>query len=189
MTAGALVLAVAAGPAVAAEPGMLVGAEFAAGRNALSPARPTCTLLIAARFSVVDFAFASGKFDLGAADGVFSSPEVLLTTGANPGLIIGSRIEGIVVGQINMPPLFQANPANPIAVYRVAYTATNFTPRMAPLWVTTRRFDVFPSAVSSVSESRLSQAVNPEALIRVVPAPAAAALGAVGGVMRARRRR
>jgi MYXO-CTERM domain-containing protein len=104
-------------------------------------------------------------------------------------VIAGGDITGITAGQIHFPPPVPANPANPIKVFEATWSTANFAIRTVDLATRTTRFDVYISATSPASQSRLTTLMEGAGGIEVVPAPSALALLGLGGLVAGRRRR
>ncbi len=157
--------------------------------NQVTPTTPSATVTVSAFFSAQDHAFAAALFALVAAEAGWSGNTVLLPPPNNPGVINGGSIDGITAGQIHFPPVVNANPANPIAVFEATWSTGDFTPRSVDVNTRTTRFDAYISATSPASQSRLAGLLEGAGAIEVVPAPSALALLGMGALVAGRRRR
>ncbi len=145
-----------------------------------------------------DYAFAAGELDfiadeLGIA-GTNWTDNMLIAPfdvdGTYEGDLEPDGASGILLGQLHFPGAgIFADTSNPVDVWRIEYTATDFTPRVIDLTTLTSRFDVY------IDSTGLSRTVDPGSLmegtgeIRIIPAPATLALGAMAGLVAVRRRR
>ncbi len=159
--------------------------------NITGPGQNSAEITISAFFAASDHAFGAALFNVIAdeAGWVAGSNEVLLPPPANPGVIAGGSITGITAGQIHFPPVVLANTANPIAAWKATWSTNDFSPRVVNVRTETTRFDVYISATTPQSASRLSGLLEGAGEIRIVPAPSALALLGLGGLVAARRRR
>ena len=163
--------------------------------NIVSPAQPTTTVEVWAWFDDPTGerdAFASGDFDLIAADGEFSN--IKLIKGSLPGSVSGNRVNGVFVGQIWGVAGIIANPQNPILFWTVDWMATDFTPRIVSLdTLNTTTFNIGTNGGHSSMNilDLFPQGFTPgTGVIEVVPSPASAVpVVLVGAVMLRRRRR
>jgi uncharacterized protein (TIGR03382 family) len=145
-----------------------------------------------------DYAFAAGELDFIAGElgvaGVNWTDNALLSPfdgmGTSAGTLEADGASGIIAGQLHFPAAgIFADTSNPVDVWRIEYTATDFTPRFIDLSTLTTRFDVY------VDTTGISRTVDPGMLmegtgrIQIIPAPATAALGALAGLAAVRRRR
>jgi hypothetical protein len=161
--------------------------------GSVNPGDPSATVNISAFFSPNDYAFAGGRFDVGAGDGTWSNNHLIGpiagSPGVNPGVLGGSNVTAVTVGQVHFPPVLPGNNSNPISLWSADWTTNDFTARSVPVGTTTARFDVYPSSTSPTSQSRLSGLVEGRGEIIVTPAPSALALLGLGGLVAGRRRR
>lgn len=113
---------------------------------------------------------------------------------AGPGTSAGETTErgvrGILAGQINGLGNIYGDPSNPIAFWEATYTAPLDVAAAFDVELETRtsRFDVYPEMYSARTESRLEGFEDDTATIRVIPAPAGAAV-LLGVMIGGRRRR
>jgi hypothetical protein len=172
--------------------GFNVGVEYGPS-GSVNPGNPSAIVRISARFSPNDYAFAGGRFDVGASDGTWSGNTLVGpiagSPGVNPGVLGGSNVTGVICGQVHFPPVLPGNNSNPILLWEATWTTNDFTARSVAVTTTTARFDVYPSSTSPSSQSRLSGLVEGAGDIVVTPAPSALALLGLGGLVAGRRRR
>ncbi|MFI4881929.1 MAG: PEP-CTERM sorting domain-containing protein [Phycisphaerales bacterium JB064] len=192
-------LAIAAASPVAL--GQLYGWEISVDDPTLGPLGSgfpqSTTITVSAKFDdSVDFAFATGLFDLVAADplgpgvaGVNWTANGLLTpfdfSGTSDGVLTGTGAMGVQPGQLHAPFAGSIGvSANPVAVWTIDYTATDFSlDRVIPLDTVTdpgsKGFWVYSSAAGSGSRQiDVGSLMEGAGMIRVVPAPAT--LGLMG---------
>lgn len=114
----------------------------------------------------------------------------LLGPGTTPGSPGERGVRGIAAGQINGLGNIYGDPSNPIAFWEATYTAPLdvTSPFEVMLETRTSLFYVYPYMYSPSTESRLDRFQDDTATIRVIPAPAGAAL-LLGIAMASRRRR
>ncbi|MEQ9096642.1 MAG: PEP-CTERM sorting domain-containing protein [Phycisphaerales bacterium] len=195
--------------------GQLYGWEISVGDPTLGPLGSgfpqSTTITVSAKFDdTVDFAFASGLFDLVGTDplgpgiaGVNWTANGLLTpfdfSGTSDGVLTTTGAMGVLPGQLHLPLPgggTVGDSSNPAVVWTIDYTATDFsTDRIMPLETITdpgpKGFWVYTSASGS-SSRQISTALLMEGMgeIRIIPAPASLGLLAVAaGTMAVRRRR
>jgi len=160
----------------------------------VSPSNPSATVNVYAWFDYepgVAEVFASGHLDLRAGEEGWVTAQcpigMTFPPCGNFVQIRGATIELLRVGQIWLPGVIKPDPSNPILAVVAEWETTDFTPREV-LVDTTRlaNFNVYRSP-------GLTNAVDPimpgRAVIRVVPAPGAAVVLALGGMLVSRRRR
>ncbi len=138
----------------------------------VSPINPIVTVRIAARFQPVDHAFAAAAFSVVATEPGWGTPTPLLPPPGNAGLVQGTHVTGILLGQIHFPPSVHANTMNPIDIWQATWSTHDFRARTVGITTETIRFDVYTSATSPASESRLAWLIEGSAVIHVIPAPA-----------------
>lgn len=166
------------------------GWNISVSNNITGPGQNSTVVKVSARFSPSDHAFGAALFDVVAGETGWSNNElILVATGTNPGVIDGARVNAVTAGQIHFPPLVFANTENPIDVWRATWSTNDFSPRQVQLRTETRRFDVYISATTPQSESRLAGLLEGSGQITIIPAPSALALLGMGGLIAARRRR
>lgn len=188
---------VAAGLAGAAcgQAGWVIAVNYGNGYGAggtVNPGNPSAKVRISAKFSPNDYAVAGVNVNVSAGDGSWSNNVNIapMTTGSNPGTIVGSNVNGIIGGQLNFPAAgIFANPANPIHTWEATWSTGDFTLRTVALSTRTVRFDVYADRNSPSSGSRMSGLMEGSGGIDVVPAPSALALLGLGGLVAGRRRR
>ncbi|UYV13505.1 MAG: hypothetical protein NCW75_04275 [Phycisphaera sp.] len=97
------------------------------------------------------------------------------TTAGSPG---EHGVRGILAGQINGLGDIYGDPSNPIAFWEATYTAPVDVAAPFDVMLETRTslFYVYPYMYSPSTESRLDGFQDDTAMIRVIPAPAGAAL-------------
>jgi ABC-type amino acid transport substrate-binding protein len=187
-------VALAAGNA-AGQNGWALEVEYMPGSGgAVSPAFPAATVRLLARFDPWWFAFAGGDGDVIAQEGSWSDlrlldvqdPPVPPWPGSSPGLVIGSRVNLYIVGQVLVGPGFMPSRANPMPLWEGTWSTEDFSPRS--IGVVTGNHGPF----ALYNASGKNQVVTPthgSAVIQVVPAPGAlAALIAALPVAAGRRR-
>ncbi|MCH9057982.1 MAG: hypothetical protein IIB55_05055 [Planctomycetes bacterium] len=167
--------------------------------NVVSPSKPTTTVEVWAWFDDPTGernAFGRGDFDFIAADGEFSNPQMYLWTspGFSAGTPMGNSVRGVFVGQLWGFVGLSANMQNPILVWSVDWTTTDFTPRTVSLDTrNTTTFEIGTNGGHALTMNLLElypQGFTPgTGVIRVVPSPASATLLVLGAVMLRRRRR
>lgn len=148
--------------------------------------------------SSTDYAFAAGELDfianeLGIA-GTNWTNNVLISpfdgTGTSPGTLEADGASDIILGQLHFPTAgIYADTSNPIDVWQIEYTATDFTPRVIDLSTLTSRFDVYIDSTGLSRSVAIGSLMEGTGEIRIIPAPGALALGAVAGLVAVRRRR
>lgn len=176
-----------------------VGVTIDIDRPVLAPGEST-TVTLVARFDDADYAVAGIAMDL-----LFDSPIAdprrhwrdldylppFDGPGPPPGSVTDTSIDGIIAGQLQFPlAMIYADPSNPIAFWRATFTAPLDAGRFytVDLLTDVARFDVYIAPDSATSESRMDVLVEGEATISVVPAPASAAVLALGLAATRRRR-
>lgn len=109
------------------------------------------------------------------------------TTAGSPG---EHGVRGIQAGQINGLADIYGDPSNPIAFWEATYTAPLDVAEPFDVMLETRTslFYVYPDMYSARTESRLDGFQDDTAMIRVIPAPAGAAV-LLGLMIVSRRRR
>jgi hypothetical protein len=160
--------------------------------NVISADQPSATITAWATFDEVWYAFASGAFEIQAAEGGLSDPKRILT---GPGSFEGwvspdaDEVTGIRGTQLHFPSAgIFANTANPIAVWQVTWTAENFHPREIDIWSgLPSRWDLYIDEAGS-SKSFLNEVTVQGGTIVVVPGPWTCAVVALA-VAGCRRRR
>lgn len=193
--------------------GQLYGWEISVDDPILGPVTSiypqSTTITVSAKFDdSVDFAFASGLFDLVGTDplgpgvaGVNWTANGLITpfdfSGTSDGVLTGTGAVDVQPGQLHAPfiPTIGVSD-NPAAVWTITYTATDFSAdRLMPLETNTdpgsKGFWVYESATGSTSR-QISASLLMEGMgeIRIVPAPASLGLlGLAAGALCVRRRR
>lgn len=171
------------------------GLDIIVEDDTLQPGQST-TVRLEARFdSSRDYCVAAIGTWLDSSAGAEGLSEIRLVGAlAGPGTtagLAGERgVRGILVGQINGLGDIYGDPSNPIAFWEATYTAPLevLEPFGVELETRTSRFDVYPEMYSARTESRLDGFEDDTATIRVIPAPAGAAL-LLGIAMAGRRRR
>jgi len=164
--------------------------------NPVSPTSPTTTLSVYAAWDQPapgDFVFGAGGYDLAADDGLFTGIEPILglcNNNAGCGQIRGNRIDGMVTGQLHIPPLnIFGNPDNPIHLFNIEWTATNFTPRtVGVVTENTSHFNLVPGP-GGKSINLASMLTPGAASIVVTPAPGVFVVVGAGAVFAVSRRR
>lgn len=208
-TSALLALAVASPVAL----GQLYGWEISVADPILGPVTSafpqSTTITVSAKFDdSVDHAFASGLFDLVGTDpngpgtaGVNWTANSRITpfdfTGTSDGVLTGTGATGVLPGQLHFPlGGTYGDTMNPVAVWTIDYTATDFSSdRVMPLVTITspgpKGFWVYESM--SGSSSRQIDAgtlMEGSGMIRIVPAPATfGLLGLAAATLCVRRRR
>jgi uncharacterized protein (TIGR03382 family) len=201
--AGALALVVAAGAAhgqMAAE-GWIIDVQnpvLAPVGHASGLPQSTVITLRAKFDGATDYAFAAGELDFVANElgiaGTNWTANVLIApfdgTGTSPGVLEADGASGIFPGQLHFPTAgIYADTSNPVAVWRIEYTATDFTPRFIDLETLTSRFDVYVDATGISRTVAVGSLMEGTGRIQIIPAPATLALGGLAGLVAVRRRR
>lgn len=175
-----------------------VGITIDVDEPVLMPGQST-TVRLVARFEADDWALGGVATSL-LFDGLAGEPRDswsgmrLLPPFDGPGTpseLTDRGIERILAGQLNFPLAgIYADPTNPIAFFEASFTAPLDAGGgyRVDLLTDTARFDVYIARDSGESQSRMDVLVEGEATISVVPAPAGAAVLALG-LVAARRRR
>lgn len=156
-------------------------------------------ITVRAKFDgATDYAFAAAELDfiadeLGIA-GTNWTNNVLLPPfdgfGTSAGVLEADGASGIFTGQLHFPTGgIYADTSNPVDVWQIEYTATDFTPRVIDLETLTRRFDVYIDATGTSRTVAGASLMEGAGQIRIIPAPASLALAAMGGLVAVRRRR
>lgn len=175
-----------------------IGVTIEIDEPVLAPGDST-TVRLVANFPASDWALAGvlTRLDF---DGSIADPRshwsgigVLapFSTGPSGPLLGDSAIEGILAGQLNFPPAgIYADPTNPIAFFEANFTAPADAGGgyFVDLSTLTSRFDVYTDRESTEATSYLDIITEEAATIFVVPAPASAAVLALGVVAMRRRR-
>jgi hypothetical protein len=164
----------------------------------VTPSNPAVTVRVLASFDPSFHAFAGGDLDMmGVPTGAFRGPVLLPVhvppspqpAGTTPGTPSGGDVIGIVTGQIFLG-IFQPSLDNPIALWEATWITDNFTPRSVALETAgTTLFFVYDRIGQPIQLHPHAFAPG-SAEIKVVPAPAAAALllaAALIGCQRPRR--
>ncbi|MEQ8317579.1 MAG: PEP-CTERM sorting domain-containing protein [Phycisphaerales bacterium] len=205
------ILAVAAASPMAF--GQLYGWEISVDDPILGPVTSafpqSTTITVSAKFDdSVDYAFATGLFDLVGTDplgpgiaGVNWTTNGLISpfdfSGTSDGVLTGTGAMDVLPGQLHAPfiPTIGVSD-NPVAVWTINYTATDFSAdRVMPLETITdpgsKGFWVYESLAGSASRQiDVGSLMEGMGEIRIVPAPASLGLlGLAAGALCVRRRR
>lgn len=164
---------------------------YGGGRNGFSAQYPDVEVRLFARFSPSDYALAGTWLNIHSGESGWHSVRVnpILSAGSSPGVVNGGDISNIIAGQIHFPPFVLADDTNPILVWQAVWTTSNFALRDVPVWTQTIRFDVYPSAGSPTSVSRLAGLSEAHATIQKVPTPSSSVLLAAAWCWTLARRR
>ena len=204
------ILAIAVASPVAL--GQLYGWEISVADPTLGPLGSgfpqSTTITVSAKFDDgVDYAFASGLFDLVGTDplgpgiaGVNWTANGLLApfdfSGTSDGVLTGTGAMGVLPGQLHAPFVGSIGDAtNPAVVWTIDYTATDFSAdRVMPLETITdpgsKGFWVYESVGGSASRQiDVGSLMEGMGEIRIVPAPASLALLGLAASACPRRRR
>lgn len=162
--------------------------------NAISPNHPSTTIQVWAYFDKDPYAFAAVDFDVTAThdQGGFSDPfSILHTLGTFNGDVQpdGDSVTHCLPGQIQAPVgEWYAETTNPILVWSVTWSTSDFTPRIIDLSTFTYRYAIYLDYDgNSVLLDGTTEALGK---IKVVPAPGVLApFAAAGGVAFGVRRR
>jgi hypothetical protein len=164
--------------------------------NPVSPLQPSATVELWARFDPQWYAFGGALLDVVATPdpGGFSDPELILNNGGgpDPGEVTpeGDSILGVIVGQICDPIAgIYPDPANPILLWRVTWSTTDFTSREIPISTMTSKYELYTAedcSQDSFLHNNFSEAFG---AITVVPAPGVIPLLLIGGAVIGRRQR
>jgi hypothetical protein len=137
-------------------------------------------------------AFAGARLDVLASEAGWSNPMRVepggTGPGTTPGIVSGSDVTGLIVGQLHFPPgMIYADPSSPIAIWKATFTVTDFSPRTISIATDTSEFAVYRYGVAGIWKP---QPVEAMIEIHVVPAPGAplALCGALALAARRRRR-
>lgn len=155
--------------------------------NVVTPSNPEATVSVFAAWeqgAPGEFVFTGANLDLVAGDGEFSDVEIILQlTCMCGGTTLGNRVNGLSIGQIHLPPVLVGLPDNPIHLYDIKWTATDFTPRTVGLNTeNTVQFRVAPAPGGATID--LMATFRPgSGSIRVVPGVGGVGLLALGGAM------
>lgn len=171
------------------------GLDIVVEDDTLLPGQST-TIRLEARFdSTRDYCVAAIGTWLDSSAGAEGLSDIRLVGAlAGPGTSAGEPTErgvrGILAGQLNGLGDIYGDPSNPIAFWEATYTAPVEVVEAFDVELETRtsRFDVYPYMYSARTESRLDGFEDDTATIRVVPAPASAAV-LLGVMIGGRRRR
>ncbi len=155
----------------------------------VTPANPTVTIRLSAGFPPQYLAFAAGRFDLHATEPGWSNGAVLLAPPSNPGVISGPSITGITGGQVHFPPIVIADPTNPLPLYELQWTATEFSRRTIEFDTLTSQYVVYTINQFPTSKDLVRELTEGHGQVRVVPAPAGAAILGLAAIVGMRRRR
>jgi hypothetical protein len=161
--------------------------------NTISPGQPSATVEAWAVWDPDQYAFWKAHFDFYSSPdpGGFSDPERLLRgPGTHDGVVEpdGDAVIGTVALQLHFPAggIF-ADTSNPILMWRVTWSTSDFTPRMVDLHTATAEFALFVDD-SGNGHSFIDDFVDGSGAIQVVPSPGPAAL-VMGACLAALRRR
>lgn len=136
----------------------------------ISPSQPSTRLRFLAAFDPRDKAFGSARWDVHATESGWSDPMMLLNPPFNLGTISGPSILGVVCGQVHFPPKVFANPTNPLPVYEVTWSTSDFRPRDVDIRTQTDHYFLYTfhgsrSAIPGLVEGRVT--------LTIIPAPSA----------------
>jgi len=162
----------------------------------VTPATPEVTVEVWAAWDVTnpgEFYFAQADYDLVAGDGEFTSAQLLtgILAASTPGTLAGSRVHGALIGNaICIPSLpLPGIEDNPIALASYTWTTTDFTARDVDLMTeATTRFNLLPGP-GGLCVSMVPGLEPGSGSIRVVPAPGAALIIGMYGLVHGRRGR
>jgi len=155
------------------------------------------TIEVYAKFDDLEhYAFAMGDFDFIASENGIAGVNWIDNTLVAPfdlgaaGLLQDNGAVNIMPGQLHFPPAIIGDDSNIALVWTINYTATDFTKRAIDFGTLTRQFavydDAFTDSLSFVDPVNLWEG---EGGFRIIPAPGAAALLGLGGLIASRRRR
>jgi hypothetical protein len=184
------VLAVCTVPAAAqVSAGWLIEADGVA-----SPQDPTVTIRVSAWF---DFTpgeaemFAGARFDLAAEEPIFAVQSWRGPFGVAPFLQYSPvLLRDVQMGQLNAPPVIRGDPSNPIVIFEVDWTATDFAPRRVGFETETGVFAVY-RRISGSETNHLdpSAIIEGRGFVQVVPAPGLLVMAGAFVAAASRRRR
>lgn len=176
--------------AAAAASAQTVGLAIDVDQPILEPGQSTTVRLVAS-FDPADYAIAgiatSLHFDglAGELGDAWSGLRLLppFDGPGTPHTLEAGRVRDILAGQLNFPPAgIYADPTNPIAFFEATFTAPLDAGGgyRVDLLTETLRFDVYVERERALSVSRMDIMAEGAATITIVPAPAGAAVLALG---------
>lgn len=181
---------------VLAGAGLALGAaaqewQFHLSETVLRPGGPTATVVTASIDPGPDaFAVLGANFAVHASEAGWTGDQraLLLFPGQNPGVVSGSSVVGISIGQISTS--FEPDPGR-IEVWRATFEVSDFSSsREIVLETETSRFEVWLEApVFGVGPREPRIPVEGRVVIQVIPAPGVFALLGLGALAAPRRRR
>ncbi|MFI4915975.1 MAG: MYXO-CTERM sorting domain-containing protein [Phycisphaerales bacterium JB060] len=184
-----------AGLAAATAPARAQSIQIDIADATLFPGEST-TITLSASYGAGDYAvagIATEVVDL-LGRGGFSDLQLIAPMdgpGTSAGSVAAGGIEGIIAGQLNVPPAgIYADPTSPIAFWSMTFTVGDIgTREILDLETRTTRFDVYPDMTRALSESRLDELTEGRGSILLVPTPGSAAVLGLGLLAIGRRRR
>jgi hypothetical protein len=193
LAAGAVALA--AGNAAGQANGWILEVEYMPGSGGVvSPAFPEATVRLLAKFDAgLYFAFAGGDGDVVAQEGTWSDlrlldvqdPPAPQPPGTTAGLVVGSRVELYIVGQLWFPPAIMPSTANPIPLWEGVWSTEDFSTRSVGVETGSHaRFAGYGPHAPPVPPWLIEPG---SASIAVVPAPGAGVAFGVLGLLSLRR--
>jgi hypothetical protein len=170
MKLASLLLILASATTVAADTGYVISIS-----NRVTEVQPSATVEVWAVFEPDLYAFAGAKFDFDASpdEGGFSDPIIPFHDDGggllDPGSVVpdGDSVSGVVTFQTRCDPIWcPPDTANPILIWRVTWSTTDFVPREIALATATEAFDVYVNE-EGVSDHYLQNLVEGSGLIEV----------------------
>lgn len=191
---GILFFAVGIGNSALAQSGP-TGGFLLKSSNVVSPSKPSTTVEMWAWFDYIPGQaemFSGTKTNLRASEGEWSNIANHFGIIVDPSpIVVGSHVFGMVLGQLHFPPAgIYANPSNPILLFSMDWSTTNFDKRMVSIETfDTQVFEVYINQQGSTANLPLSSIIEGSGFIKVVPAPGgAAAILSLACLAAARRR-
>lgn len=136
----------------------------------ISPSQPSTRLRFLAAFAPHDTAFGAARWDIHATEPGWSDPMVLLNPPFNQGTISAPFDSRRRVREVHFPPIVIADPTNPLPVYEVTWSTSDFRPREVDIRTQSNRYDVYmPSA--PYGRSAIPGLIEGRITLTIIPAP------------------
>jgi hypothetical protein len=190
-----LATAAAVGAGTHAEAQTIQGGFELRVSNVVSPSQPTATVEVWAWFDNVpgvSEVFGGANFDLVAGEGLWSNVAYWLNAPDPPShLIVGSRINNVIAGQLHLPPInIFGDPSNPIKLFAARWSTADFTLRNVSLDTKNTNNFFVTDAQTGAAFQVWPNVTHGSGSITVVPSPAPLAVAgmvlATGCLMRRR---